>query len=493
MFPSRRQWQTNSASYRLTCARLCRPISAQGGFCHVADSKWSESTGWFCPAAANCRRAAAAQRAHALILEQSGSRRGRWSSRLGWTLFILALLYIVFTWGNYSKYMQSNPHIEEKYVSHSKTASDKLAIIKINGLIASEDGFAKWQIDQVRDDPNVKAVVVRIDSPGGTINASNYLYHRLVELKNEKKIPLVVSMGGLAASGGYYVSMAVGDTPDTIYAEPTTWTGSIGVVIPHYDISELLTKWDITDDSIVSNPLKLLGSPTRKVTPELAKQEHDILQDLVDQSFADFKDIVKSGRPAFQKDPAKLDKLATGQVFTAKQAKDDGLVDQIGYLDDAVNAAIKLNKLEPENVRVVKYAAPKGLLGEVLLGSSALSDLAALSRGPRLDISALLDLTAPRVLPLHMVAVDRSARWIVNAKGDVLAIGRLYFQYEQAQRNKRMQLPPEPEDKPRIARARRRRSRSAVCYTHGRTDREDAGNLRRICSSQRHANSGLGN
>ena len=119
---------------------------------------------------------------------------------------------------------------------------------------------------------------MRVDSPGGTITGSNYLYHLLNELAKEKKIKLVVSMGGMAASGGYYISMAVGDTPDTIFAEPTTWTGSIGVVIPHYDISELLEKWNVTDDSIVSNPLKLIGSPTRKVSPELAKQEHDILQ-----------------------------------------------------------------------------------------------------------------------------------------------------------------------------------------------------------------------
>ncbi|HEX4000267.1 MAG TPA: signal peptide peptidase SppA [Pirellulales bacterium] len=331
-----------------------------------------------------------------IILEPSGRGWGRWSGRLGWALFVLALLYIIFTYGSYSSYMQANPNIEEKFVSNSKTARDKVAIITIEGIIEHQDGFAKWQIDRAREDPDVKAVVVRVDSPGGTITGSNYLYHLLVELAKKKQIKLVVSMGGLAASGGYYVSMAVGDTPDTIYAEPTTWTGSIGVVIPHYDVSDLLTKWDITDDSIISNPLKLIGSPTRKVSPELAKQEHDILQTLVDQSFDDFKDIVKSGRPEYKKNPEELDKLATGQVFTAKQALADHLVDKIGYIDDAVNQAIGLNGLEAGSVRVVKYSAPKGLLNEMLLGSSASSDLAALSRGPKFDLSALLDLTAPR-------------------------------------------------------------------------------------------------
>lgn len=331
-----------------------------------------------------------------VILENG--RWGRWTGRLGWALFVIALLYIVFMYGSYSSYMQTNPRIEEKYFSNSKTAMDKVAIISIDGLIASEDGFAKWQIDQAEEDPDVKAVVVRVDSPGGTITASNYLYHALQQLADKKKIKLVVSMGGLAASGGYYVSMAVGDTPDTIFAEPATWTGSIGVVIPHYDVSELLSKWDVVDDSIVSNPLKLIGSPTRKVSPELAKKEKDILQTLVNQSFDDFKEIVKAGRPAFKKDPEKLDKLATGQVFSAKQAKDDGLVDQIGYIDDAVNQAVKLNMpgVNPADVRVVKYTAPKGLLNSLLSGSSATSDLGALDRGPRLDLTALLDLTAPR-------------------------------------------------------------------------------------------------
>ena len=331
-----------------------------------------------------------------VILERSGGRYGRWSSRLGWILFVLALIYIVGSYSSYSSYMQTNPKLEEKYFSNSKTATDKVAIITIEGIIEHQDGFAKWQIDQAREDPNVKAVVVRVDSPGGTITGSNYLYHLLNELAAKKKMQLVVSMGGMAASGGYYISMAVGQTPNTIFAEPTTWTGSIGVVIPHYDVSELLEKWNVTDDSIVSNPLKLIGSPTRKVSPELAKQEHDILQNLVDESFSDFKDIVKSGRPEFQKNPEELDKLATGQVFTAKQALKDHLVDKLGYIEDAVAQAIALNNLTAENVRVVKYSAPKGLLNEVLLGSSASSDLSSLARGSRLDLSALLDLTAPR-------------------------------------------------------------------------------------------------
>ena len=123
-------------------------------------------------------------------------------------------------------------------------------------------------------------------------------------------------MGGIAASGGYYVSMAVGDTPDTIFAEPTTWTGSIGVIIPHYNLADLMDDWGIKEDTIASHRLKTMGSLAKPMTEE----ERKIFQGLVDDSFGRFKEIIRDGRPKFRKDPAALDKLATGQVFTAEQA-----------------------------------------------------------------------------------------------------------------------------------------------------------------------------
>src|SRR5688500_19769660 len=105
------------------------------------------------------------------------------------------------------------------------------------------DGFVKRQIDRIREDENVKAIVVRVDSPGGTVTGSDYIYHHLKKLRKEKNVPIVVSMGGMAASGGYYVSMAVGDEKDTIFAEPTCETGSIGVILPHYDLSGLMARY----------------------------------------------------------------------------------------------------------------------------------------------------------------------------------------------------------------------------------------------------------
>jgi len=129
--------------------------------------------------------------------------------------------------------------------------------------------------------------------------------------------------------------MAVGSEPNTIFAEPTTWTGSIGVIIPHFDVSGGLGKLGISEDSIASGPLKKMGSPTRPMSPE----EKKILQTLVDDSFKDFKAIVASGRPKFKDNPAALDAVATGQIFTAKQALAHGLVDKIGFIDVAIARA----------------------------------------------------------------------------------------------------------------------------------------------------------
>ena len=316
-----------------------------------------------------------------IILEQGG-RFSRWTSKLAWIGLAICLLVIVSLIGKYQSYLQTYPEIDEKYHSLSKVATDKVAIITIDGTILHNEGFVKWQIDRVREDDHVKAVVVRVDSPGGTVTGSHYIYHHLKKLAAEKEIPLVVSMGGIAASGGYYVAMAVGDEPNTIFAEPTTWTGSIGVIIPHYDLSGLLGKLDVKDDSITSHRLKDILSPTKEMTEE----EREILQDLVNESFNDFVDIVKSGRPNLTDE--KLSEVATGQVFTAKQAQHHGLVDRLGFIEDAIDRSIELAGLDKEQVRAVKYTKPKGLFEEMVFGGVA--------QGGRLDLATFLDLTAPR-------------------------------------------------------------------------------------------------
>jgi protease IV len=325
-----------------------------------------------------------------VVLEQPRRFWSRLGSKLLWIVLIILVLVVINQRAMYQEYLQ-NPgdELHEKFHSLNKFASDKIAIIEVEGTIISGDGFVKKQIDRVRNDEHVKAVVLRVDSPGGTVTGSDYIYHHLKQLIKEKNIPMVVSMGSLAASGGYYVSMAVGDGEKLIYAEPTTWTGSIGVIIPHYDISGLLEKWDVADDSVASGPLKQMLSPTRKLSPELRGKEQAVIKSLVDQCFAGFKQLVLDSRTALRNDQTLQDTVFTGQIFTAKEAQKNGLVDEIGFVEEAIDRAVQLASLSKDNVRVVKYKQPLGALSE-LLGATAPSGSA------RIGVSQLLDLTAPR-------------------------------------------------------------------------------------------------
>ena len=262
--------------------------------------------------------------------------------------------------------------------------NDESALADFCDVIIEGDGFVKRQIDRVREDKNVKAIVLRINSPGGTVTGSDYIYHHLSRLRKERKLPMVVSMGSMAASGGYYAAMAVADQPKSIYAEPTTTTGSIGVIIPHYDISGLLSRYDVKDDSIASHPRKQMLSMTRPIPDDHRR----ILQQYVDDSFDRFKDIVKSGRPAFRENPELLDELATGEIFSAMQAKENGLVDEIGFIEDAIDRALEMAGLDKETTRVVRYQKHVGLLDLPAL---------AVSRSERSsDLSKLLELSTPR-------------------------------------------------------------------------------------------------
>ncbi len=286
--------------------------------------------------------------------------------------------------------------VREEFFSHDRRGGEKVAIITLDGIILDEaDGFVKRQIDRVEKDKDVKAVVLRINSPGGTISGSDYLHHHLTKLAKDREIPIVVSMGGIAASGGYYVAMAVGDTPDSIFAESSTFTGSIGVMIPRYDLSEMLQNWGIRYDSVASHDLKGMGSMAKPMT----EQERELFQEIVDEGFTQFKDIIRSGRPSMRDDPEVLDKLATGQIFTASQAVQHGLVDRIGFIEIAIDRAIEVAGLDPDEVKVVRYKPEPSLAG-ILLGGEA--------RGRPLDLKAIMELATPRAYylctwlpPLH--------------------------------------------------------------------------------------------
>lgn len=334
-----------------------------------------------------------------IVIQQKESMFGRYGKFLIAAL-VFAILVIVGMQAAYHSYFNTPGGPQERYYAGSKTATDKVAIISVAGTISEADTFIKEQIDRVKADQNVVAVVLRINSPGGTVTYSDYLHHKLRELATGesregdakgKPLPIVVSMGSICASGGYYLASAVGDTENSIFAEPATITGSIGVIIPHYDLSGLLKDWNVVDDSIMSNPLKDLGSLTKPMTEE----EREILQTLVDDMLTSFKDKIKEGRPMYKDNPEDLDAIATGQIFTADQAKELKLIDEIGYLEDALARAAELAGKDStlEDVRCVEYSKPPGAF-DAILGS-------AKAPAAKLDLNTLGEVASPKAYYLH--------------------------------------------------------------------------------------------
>lgn len=279
--------------------------------------------------------------------------------------------------------------VQEKHFSHNRGAENKIAIINISGAIfETSEGFVKKQIDQVKKDKSVKGVVLRVNSPGGTIAGSDYILHHLREMKKEKgdDFKIVVSMGSLAASGGYYVSMAVDDTPKSIFAEQSTWTGSIGVVIPHYNLQELMGHIGIKDDSIAKGEFKGMGSFSRPMT----EAEKERFEGLAGEAYERFKEVVASGRPKLADKEGAVAGIATGEIFTAEQALKNGLIDEIGFIEKAIDRSIELAGLDAKNVEVVRYR-PEPTLSSILFGSQANAEVEQLKR-----LRALLESVTPQ-------------------------------------------------------------------------------------------------
>ena len=340
-----------------------------------------------------------------IVLQDS---RGAFSRRIAWVLAGLGWLGLVGAVVTISLlssgkadffYYDTTGRISESYHSGAQDADDQIAIIAVKGVIYDGDGFVKQQIEAVRQNKDVKAVVLRVDSPGGTVAGSDYMLHHLEKLRDDRQLPIVVSMGSIAASGGYYVSMSVGDEPNSIFAEPTTLTGSIGVIIPHYDISGLLAQFDIKNDSIASHPRKQMLSMTRPMTEE----NREILQGQVNEMFEMFKERVKEGRPYFRDNDQALTEIATGEVFTAQRAVDLKLVDKIGFIEAAIERAAEMAGLEADKVRVIQYNRPLKLV-----------DLATFAQvqDENSELTALLELSSPRAyfLATSLPPLVRSTR-----------------------------------------------------------------------------------
>lgn len=331
-----------------------------------------------------------------LILQPRESLFGRFGKFLLIAL-VLCVLAMMGMAGQVQQYYGDGTGPREKHHSLSRDAADKVAVVKVSGPIMEGDDFVEKQLEAIERDDAVKAIVLRIDSPGGTVTYSDRLYHKVKELAEERDLPVVVSMGSLCASGGYYLAMAVGDQEDAIYAEPTSWTGSIGVVIPNYNFTRMMNIAGVQDLSITSGELKLMGSPTQKRTEE----ETAVLQELVDISFAGFKEIVRAGRPELRDDEAALDAVATGQVFTASQAIENGLVDRIGFVESAIERAAELAGVSVDDVRAVEYGRRMTPIEQILSGQS---NPRAAGDGVANNLRAMIELSTPRAYYVSTLA-----------------------------------------------------------------------------------------
>ena len=314
------------------------------------------------------------------------SKKRRWGQRFLILLLLISVVGNFVLYANFEDYFTSGNKPIEKFHSGSLTASDKIAIIRVEGTIMP--GLTERvlrEIKQAREDDAVKGVLVSIDSPGGLVADSHQIYHQLQRLHAEDKKPVYVAMKRLAASGGYYVAMGSGPE-GKIFAEPTTWTGSIGVIIPRYDVSGLADSWNIKSAPLKTGKFKDALSPFHELSPA----ESQIWGEILNESFARFLHVVSDNRPNLTiretKEPTATDdpevvpnfwelvstkipkgkqtNLATGRIFTATSAISTGLVDEIGFEEDALDQLQE--KLGLEEVRVVKYQSPFSLWEAVL-------------------------------------------------------------------------------------------------------------------------------
>jgi protease-4 len=228
---------------------------------------------------------------------------------------------------------------------------------RTSGLLSSGDNpvsLFRERLDAAAGDKRVKAVVLRINSPGGAVTASDIMYNDLVQFRKETGKPVVACLMDVAASGGYYVAMA----SDRVYAHPTTVTGSIGVIMSLYNASGLLSLVGVVSEPIKSGPNKDMGSPTRPMTPE----ERALFQGIVDSFYEQFVEVVAKGRShCLEREQVKA--LADGRVYTGTEAKKLGLVDEVGYLEDAFQAAAELAGIK--DAKVVAYDRNSGYRGSI--------------------------------------------------------------------------------------------------------------------------------
>lgn len=261
-------------------------------------------------------------------------------------VFMLVVSFILIPGSSRVKSSAASGPNWEKILYAKGSDKESLAMLSINGIIQqSDDALAVGnsyvhtsflaQLENAFSNPDIKGVLIKINSPGGGVYESNEIYNRILELKQKYAKPYVVYMEKIAASGGYYVSLPA----DTIYANTNTITGSIGVIISTINYNELTEKIGIEEIVFKSGPNKDLLNPMR----ELNEEEKSIVYSIVEESYQDFLNIFIKHRGFSQE---KALQLADGRIYTARQAKAEHIIDEVGELKQAIKYLAELSKLQ---------------------------------------------------------------------------------------------------------------------------------------------------
>lgn len=301
------------------------------------------------------------------------------------TIFISSIVLNIYFAIILSQQMSMGPVVEQTYTDGE--TDKRITILPINGVINDDTAaFVRQAVKALNDDPPA-AIVLRVNSGGGTVGASDRIWHELDAFrKQHPDVKIVASFGSYAASGGYYVAALA----DHIYAETTCITGSIGVMGQLFTVEGLLDKVGVSPVTMVAT-----GSPNKDTANDITRawteQDRAVVQTLLDSAYERFLAVVSQGRAGVLNE-GEVRELANGRVFTAQQALDAKLVDTIGYLDDAVTEAAKLAGLPPDKARVTVLGSKPSLM-QALLGVK--TDMPSLS-AEQLR-SALTELGVPRL------------------------------------------------------------------------------------------------
>lgn len=213
-------------------------------------------------------------------------------------------------------------------------SDNQIAVVEVEGMITRSEDIVR-QLRKYQRAPHVKGIILRVNSPGGAVGPSQEIYSAILKIKEDGKKKIFASLGTVAASGGYYIASAT----DTIFANPGTLTGSIGVIMAFSNIQDLIAKIGVKPEVIKSGAFKDAGSPVRPMSSE----ERQLLQNLVDDVHLQFVEDVARGRNLAEEE---VKKLADGRVFTGRQAQELKMIDRLGGLQDAIDLLAEQANIE---------------------------------------------------------------------------------------------------------------------------------------------------